>query len=210
MMGKWRGWRYDKASPEEKLLTLAGVPPRFWKPARDPDFRPISFETRTGNKKTISSKSQSEFAEALREEEELVRGHLVVIGSVNEDTQSLALAFDWVRRFIVERGRVQVKVVDLADVPGKKDVALDGTKTGARWWTEAYESQVLLMHNILGKDCTPDRVQVCRDLVRAFPNTTRILVVAGESPVVFAQEVLCVRPDVCFYTDGQLRRTVSH
>ena len=207
---KWRGWRYDKATPEQKILTLAGVPYRFWEESKPPRFRPIHFEDRTGKRRTISARSQTVWAKDLKNEAKIIEGFLIVIGSLDEDTQALGLAFDMVRGFIKARGSVQAKVVDLADVPKRGDTDLNGGQSGKMWWGDMYKSQVIMMHNILGKDCTRDRVQSCRDLIRAFHYTTRILVVAGENPITFCQEVLCVKPDVVMYTDGQTSKVVSH
>lgn len=207
---KWRGWRYDKGTPDQKLMTLAGIPPKFWSESKTPDFRPIRFEDKIGKKRTVSSKSQTKWANDLKNEDKVIQGFLVVIGSVNEDTQALGMAFDLIRRFIISQGSVQARVIDLANVPKRADTDLDGGQSGKMWWSDMYHSQVIMMHNILGKDCTSDRVQTCRDLIKAFHMTTRIVVVAGENPITFCQEVLCVKPDVVLYTDGNTHRTVSH
>lgn len=207
---KWRGWRYNKATPEQKLLTLAGVPEIFWSKGTLPDFRPIVFENIKGEKQTISPGEQSKWAKRLRQPDELVKGYLVAVGSIYEDRQSLQLVFDWVRRYIVEKKQIKVKVINLADVPHRNERSLGGTPVGKTWWDEASSSQILVMHNILGKDCSSDRIQTARDIITRFPFATRILVVAGDNPITFCQEVIHEVPDVYFYTDGLVQKRVSH
>lgn len=206
----WRGWRFKKLSPEKKLLILAGVPERFHEKGGPPDFRTISFEGISGNITRIESKVQSKWNRDLLNPSELIKGWMIIIGSIKEDTQSLHVAFNWIRDLIVDDSLPDAKIIDLGDVPDRNEKDLNGSRIGYKWWSEAASSQVLMMHNIIGDECSSDRVQITRDIIRRFPNTTRILVVSGANPVKFAQDVLYIRPDVCFYTDGQVQKRVSH
>lgn len=199
-----RGWKFNKATTQEKLLALAGVPPENWKPiSGDVVFSNMSYSHYRGSS-TITDKEQQEWFNLLMDPDELLKGRLVLIGCPGHDTHALHVAVDMVRPIMdqaAESGVATKKVrfTDLSQVPDFDTSMPDGTR-GSRWWWEGKETAVHVIHNIT-EECTPGRLQKCRDVIRAFHLSTRIVVIAGADPIEFALDVLRVKPEVCLYMD---------
>lgn len=203
---RWRGPRWERATREERLLLLEGIPSRYWKAMEKlPRFLPFEWIKPDGKAiKLTGARQRAAYLSMLKDTDLAVEAGLVIIGARDTDNQALHAAIDLARPFfgLREGSRLTAKMVDLGSVPDLDDTDNEGDNIGRPWWRAAEEACIRIYHNILPEG-DMDRLELLRDMVVAASETTHIIVVAGQNPATFAVEHLRMDPDVLFYTDGR-------
>lgn len=207
--------RWKRATHEERLLLLAGVPSACWSRAVHPEFVGFSFVNDKDEKIKITREAQEEWAERLASPQELIEfGGLIVISGKAADDVALHLACSWVRDLILAGDQVgsllksTAKVINTDCVPEKFETDSSGRPVGLEWWRDAGACDAVVLHNVTATSGREHMAEV-RNLLLTFGEITRVLVTAGEDPISTVVDRLHLRPDVVLFVRGERSRRVK-
>jgi hypothetical protein len=122
----------------------------------------------------------------------------MVVGIAGDPTDDVAMACAaLICREAMKHQDLRVRVHDAQDPAGMvKTKDADG-----RWRLPMYDLDALVLHNIL-YECTDERVQTVRDMIKRYEGCLRLVVIAGGDPVKFFLDVLRVPIDAALYFKG--------
>jgi len=209
-MPRYRGPRWERASVEERLLLLEGVPSKYWHPLPDaPTFIGMKVTPAKGSPVRIPAERQREVFKHLIEAPDIVlESGIIAIGAQSSDEHALHCAIDIARPYLAQaEEHLHAKVVDLGDVPALDETDHEGKNIGRPWWRALESAAVIIFHNVT-VDSDDDRTALLRDLMVQHPEAAQIIVIAGSAPIDFMLDRVYCRPDVVFYaaSEGIRRR----
>jgi hypothetical protein len=180
---------FYKMSHANKICYLSGVPEVFLKNNADFSFSKISYtDSKTKKPIIISATSQKDVFTRLFDAEVINSNLVIGIGSDSTEDAPMQAAVSLLKFAIEKLPHLKFEVVNLAlyeDQETKKE------------FFQKDELDLLVIHGIT-KESSESRIQVCRDFIRAFEGTNRLVLIAGQDPYTFFKDRLRITPDLVF------------
>jgi len=198
----YRGPQWKRASIDERLLLLAGIPSQYWKPlVKLPPFLGITIPAGDHKIRITPERQLDVYTRLLERADTLLSSGVVAIGSSETDDVALHLGVNLIRHYLTLPAK-PAKVIDLGRVPSLDETDHSGNNIGRDWWRIADAAPIVLLYNIIPLCACDSRVVLLRDLLSRFSEATRIVIIAGTDPFDFMVDRVHYRPDVILHTRG--------
>lgn len=180
---------FYKMSHADKVCYLSGVPETFLRKKADFSFSKISYtDAKTKSPIIISANSQKDVFTRLFDREVITSNMIIGIGSETTEDAPMQAVVSLLRYAVDNVPHLKFEAANLAlyeDQESKKE------------FFSKDNLDLLVIHGVT-KESPDTRIQICRDFIRAFEGTNRVVLVVGQDPYSFFKERLRIVPDLVF------------
>ena len=185
---------FHRLNHVDKICYLSGVPEAFLKvDDLDVSFQKITYSEHSGKVITIQPSKQKEVYNRLFDKDIITANMLVGLSSPLVEDNAMRAAVKLLKYALDKIPHTNFKVINLAKY--------ESYESRQELYNDQMEYDILVIHGATAES-TPERIQTCRDIVKMFEGTNRIVVTAGQDPKSFFSEKLRLTPSLVFFVNG--------